>query len=88
MTAKRMMVFTGENVCLHHEDPPCPATLIVDKSTGKIAQIIPGRADRDAHPQVQDADWIDAGDKFVLPGLVEYVLSPWVMYPSSSDPTR
>ena len=67
----RRIVFTGDNVLVDHRGDPRPATLIVDKPTGKITEIVLGRHDRAAHPDVSDDDWIDAGDKFVLPGLVE-----------------
>lgn len=54
---------------------PQPATIIINTITGKIAEILPSYQARDTNVQVEDGIiWIDAGDRVVLPGLVEYVV--------------
>ena len=73
MCSKR--VFTGRNVVLS-DGTPRPATVIVDTNTGKITDILDGTAARADFADIGDADWIDAGDKHILPGIVEYVQSP------------
>lgn len=52
-----------------------PATLIIDISTGKIVTVRHGHITRHDFPRLggDHVHWIDAGDKIVLPGLVEYV---------------
>lgn len=69
--AARYRVFTGTNVLLDSDDQPRPATIVVDVKTGKITDVRSGTGHRAAFPDVSDADWIDAGDNLVLPGLVE-----------------
>ncbi|KAF9811500.1 hypothetical protein IEO21_06584 [Rhodonia placenta] len=69
--AARYRVFTGTNVLLDSDDQPRPATIVVDVKTGKITDVRSGTGHRAAFPDVSDADWIDAGDNLVLPGLVD-----------------
>ncbi|PSS34127.1 hypothetical protein PHLCEN_2v1837 [Hermanssonia centrifuga] len=64
-------IFTGNNVLLPGAKQPQPATIVVDTVTGKIIDVKDGLSARDEFPVVQDSDWIDAGDKFILPGLVD-----------------
>lgn len=61
-------VFTGNRVVLPGADQPTPATIVVDIQTGKIIDTSPGRSSPDDQ---LDVDFIDAGDKIILPGLVE-----------------
>ena len=63
-------VYTGRNVVLSNS-PPQPATVIADAATGKITDILHKYSARSDFPDVGDNDWIDAGDKYILPGLVE-----------------
>lgn len=67
-----LLVCTGSRVLLPEYDEPNPATIIVDKSSGKIVDV---RRDRITHDQLAlDAilvEWLDAGERVVLPGLVE-----------------
>ena len=63
-------VYTGRNVILSNS-PPQPATVIADATTGKITDILHKHSARSDFPDVGDSDWIDAGDKYILPGLVE-----------------
>jgi allantoinase len=62
-------IFTGKNVLLPDCDDPKPATITVDIATGKITDIRDGYLDRNQFPA--DVTWIDAGDKYILPGLVD-----------------
>jgi allantoinase len=71
LAAMHVTIFTGKNVLLPECDNPQPATIIVDTATGKITDIRDGCLDRNQFPADQDATWIDAGDKYILPGLVE-----------------
>ena len=68
MTSHSKRAFTGNNVVLPGHDAPRPATVVVDLVTGKITEVHDGRRTTDELPGV---DLVDAGDKFVLPGLVE-----------------
>lgn len=67
-TGSGQRVFTGSNVLLAGQASPQPATIIMDVATGKITDIQPGRR---ASEEFRATDWIDAGDKLILPGLVE-----------------
>ena len=70
MSTKR--VFTGHNVVLS-DGQPHPATLIADVATGRIVDIFGRVSARTDFPDIGDADWIDAGNKYILPGIVEWV---------------
>ena len=65
-----MIVFTGSNVLLPGQAAPQPATITASTSTGKITQIQLGQTTRDDNVS-EGVQWIDAGNKFILPGLVE-----------------
>jgi allantoinase len=70
------LICTGRNVLYEGAATPQPATISID-TAGKIFEITPGYLTRDAHNFGIDQDgiiWIDAGDKIVLPGLVECVV--------------
>lgn len=60
--------FTSDNVALPGQGRLEPATIIVDVSTGKITDVIQSKRTQDELP---DTELIDAGDRFILPGLVE-----------------
>ncbi|KAH9930459.1 allantoinase [Epithele typhae] len=62
-------IFTGLNVIL--DGQPRPATVIVDAETGKITQVRDGTSARTDFPDTTDADWLDAADKYILPGIVD-----------------
>ena len=69
------LVCAGPKVLLPGNDNPTPASIIVDKSSGKILEVRQGQ-----HTTPQDlgltecsVEWIDAGNNTVLPGLVESV---------------
>lgn len=69
-------VLTGENVLLPGRDEPLPGTVKVDLTTGKIVDVLEGTRKLSDFPDVDGAHFIDAGKKYILPGLVEYVASP------------
>ncbi|THH05803.1 hypothetical protein EW145_g4529 [Phellinidium pouzarii] len=66
-----ILVVTSQNVLLSGSIIPSPATLVVDKSSGKIIEVRNARLSRANFPELLDEDWLDAGDKWVLPGLVD-----------------
>lgn len=72
-----MLILTGNHILLPGYDSPRAATIEVSPETGKITAVHQERRGRDAYPSVDASSWIDAGDNFILPGLVEYV-SPFV----------
>ncbi|KAF7973319.1 hypothetical protein HWV62_15565 [Athelia sp. TMB] len=63
------LVFTGNNVVLPDSSGLQPATIVVED--GLIKEIIPGRLTKDDLPRHQAATWVDAGDNYILPGLVD-----------------
>lgn len=69
--ASDILVFTSSNVLLPGSDHPKAATLEVDKATGRIKSLREQRADRSDYPHISEDSWQDAGDKWILPGLVE-----------------
>jgi hypothetical protein len=73
------VVFTSKNVLLPDHAIPQPATIKIDKTSGKITNVQLGY--RHNTENAPDEEWIDAGEKFILPGLVECVQwrsSNWV----------
>ncbi|KAI0765483.1 allantoinase [Fomes fomentarius] len=68
MSTKR--VFTGRNVILS-DGQPRPATIIADAATGKITAILHKTSIRSDFPDMDHAQFVDAGDKYILPGLVD-----------------
>ncbi|KAI0646715.1 allantoinase [Trametes meyenii] len=66
----RRRAFLSRNVLLT-DGQPRPATVIVDDSTGTIVDIIGTLVPRSSFPDIDDADWIDAGHSYLLPGLVD-----------------
>ena|SRR5882762_3113662 len=70
-----LLVFVGNHVLLPGSESPIPATIEVSKLTGKITGIHGQRRGKDSYPNVDFAHWVDAGEQFILPGLVEYVFN-------------
>jgi len=75
-----LRVFTGNNVLLPGSQVPRPATVLVSTKTGKIIDIREGRHVKADYADIassisSDDHWTDVGDKYLLPGLVEYVRS-------------
>jgi allantoinase len=71
-------IFTSDHVLLPGASDPSPATVIVDVASGKITSVEHGKKLQSdfADADVDEADFIDAGDLWILPGLVEYVHLP------------
>ena len=70
MITPQFLKVTSKNVLLPYGDPQ-PATVTVDRTSGKIVSIDLHYLDEDPgkhHPNIQV---LDVGDKHVLPGLVE-----------------
>lgn len=63
--------FASKNVLLPGRDEPTPATVHVDLLTGKILTVEDG-VYAPPSPQEQQ-DYVDCGDHYLLPGLVECV---------------
>ena len=68
-----MPFITSKNVILPGDDRPQPATLVVDSESGTIVAITNAYNVRDSETfrKFSNEQWIDLGDKFLLPGLVE-----------------
>jgi allantoinase len=71
MTA--LIVLTSLNVLLPGRDDLIPATIEMDLVTGKIVEIYLEKRGKDCYEDLQDGMYIDAGDLYILPGLVESV---------------
>jgi hypothetical protein len=77
-----LRVYTGNNVLLPGSQVPRPATVVVSAKTGKIIDVREGRYARADYANLvgdnsDDQDrWVDVGNKYLLPGLVEYVGLP------------
>ncbi|RPD55615.1 allantoinase [Lentinus tigrinus ALCF2SS1-7] len=69
MSSKRA-VFTGRNVVLGGGQPR-PATVIADVESGKIIDVLDKVSSRAEFPDVGDAHWTDAGNHYILPGIVD-----------------
>jgi allantoinase len=69
----QVLVCTGSKVLLPNGTGPVPATIVVDRSTGKIIDVRRSRVPRE-QLMFDSVEWIDAGDNIVLPGLIEYVI--------------
>jgi len=70
-----LRVYTGNNVLLPGSQVPRPATVLISTKTGKIIDVREGRhVTGKAEADIADSHhWTDVGDKYLLPGLVEYV---------------
>lgn len=67
-----VLVLTSQNVLLPRHEEPVPATIQADPLTGKITAIDHGHTSQSQWPSDQ-FEYIDAGELYILPGLVEYV---------------
>lgn len=71
-----LRVYAGNNFLLPGSQVPRPATVLVSTKTGKIIDVQEGRHVKADYADIASDDndrWIDLGDKYLLPGLVEYV---------------
>lgn len=66
-----LLVCTGDKVVLPGAEEPQPATIAIDTTTGIIIDVQHARSGRSAFPDIPDDQFIDAGDRLILPGLVE-----------------
>ena len=66
-----MLVFSSSNVLLPGRKSPTAATIVVDQLSGKITEIHERIVPQSEFPDIADSNWIDAGDDWILPGLVE-----------------
>jgi len=70
------LVCAGSKVLLPENADPVPATLVIDKVSGKIVDIKPGVHHRDSLGLAGAVEYVDAGHLTVIPGLVEQVSFP------------
>ncbi|KAG1752949.1 hypothetical protein EDB19DRAFT_1670740 [Suillus lakei] len=66
-----LLTVTSRNVLLPGFDLPRPATINVDLKTGKIIEVLLGYIGDEACNKSRDLHFVDAGDKVILPGLVD-----------------
>jgi allantoinase len=66
-----MLVITSSNVVLPGREDAVPATIEVNTETRKIQKILLRRSTKDYYLNLSDEDWIDAGERYILPGLIE-----------------
>lgn len=71
-----LLTVTSRKVLLPDFDLPRPATINVDLNTGKIIGVFLGYIGDEACKESRDSCFVDAGDKVVLPGLVEGTRKP------------
>lgn len=71
---EQFLVCTGQRILLPGNHSPVPATIIVDKVSGKITEVQARQCTRNDLPaNLNVTTWVDAGNLVVLPGLVECV---------------
>jgi allantoinase len=71
-----LKVLTGNKIFLSESRNLGPATIEIDKSSGRITAIHPERRSKQSHyAHLDDVDYSDVGDLNVIPGLIEYVCS-------------
>ncbi|KAF8754354.1 Allantoinase, partial [Rhizoctonia solani] len=63
-------VFTSSRVYFPNEGPS-PGTIEVDLSTGKITTIQRVKVQKGDSSYAADAEWVDVGDRAIIPGLVD-----------------
>lgn len=66
-----LLTVTSHNVLLPNFDLPQPATINVDLKTGKIIEVRLGYVGNKTCKKSGDLHFVDAGDKVVLPGLLD-----------------
>lgn len=70
MSTPRYVKVTSKNVLLPSGDPQ-PATVTVDRTTGKIVSIDLYYPGKNTEKHDSNIEVLDVGEKHVLPGLVE-----------------
>ncbi|KAL1677272.1 hypothetical protein EV122DRAFT_252652 [Schizophyllum commune] len=68
-----LLIVAGRKVLFDDNESPQPATLVINTSTGKIQEIRPVYTTKESAtiPAEANARWVDAGDRLVIPGLVD-----------------
>ncbi|KAJ2918591.1 hypothetical protein MD484_g1876, partial [Candolleomyces efflorescens] len=70
-----LVVCTAKYALLPEDDHPTPATIVIDKNSGKIIQIerkhLSKSQFQSTHASSTITSWIDAGAQIVIPGLVD-----------------
>ena len=68
-----MIILTSRSVLLPEFDAPQPATMVIDKSSGTIIEIYNDYRHQEIGflKEKTGKEWLDLGDKVILPGLVE-----------------
>ena len=74
----RMLVITSTHVQLPNTENPVPATVEVERTSGKIMRVLLGKVDETTYHGLDDVEFWDFGSLFILPGLVEYVMSSFL----------
>ncbi|KAK1218499.1 Allantoinase [Marasmius sp. AFHP31] len=65
------IIFVGSQVLLSGQESLHPAAIVVDSASGRITEVRPGSFFKNDPSFPSDAQWIDAGSKVILPGLVD-----------------
>ncbi|KAF8161108.1 allantoinase [Crassisporium funariophilum] len=66
-----ILVCSGDKVLLPGNATPTPATVIIDKVSGRIIEVRQGIQTHQDLKLDEDTEWIKAGSHVVLPGLVD-----------------
>lgn len=69
-------IFTGKAVLVSSSAPPRPATIEVYKPSGRVITVHNEWRSKASYPHVPAEDYVDAGELYLLPGLVECVYHP------------
>ncbi|KAI0275320.1 allantoinase [Gloeopeniophorella convolvens] len=64
-------IYVGDNVLLPGSPEPQPATVLISIRSGKITKVYDKLVARAEYPGIADDNWIDLGNKYLLPGLVD-----------------
>lgn len=66
------LVCTGSKVLLPGNDEPIQASIVINKASGKIVQVLQRQhTSEDLALGAHSVEWLDAGKNVVLPGLIE-----------------
>ncbi|KAG9014570.1 hypothetical protein FRB94_011748 [Tulasnella sp. JGI-2019a] len=71
MSEVTTLVLVSSNVLVQGNTDPVPATIEVNLATGKIAAIHLELRNRSSYPAIPDERWINAGNLYILPGLID-----------------
>ncbi|KAF8942096.1 hypothetical protein BGZ52_012854, partial [Haplosporangium bisporale] len=73
MSFSTRLVITSNRVLRSPAAPAAPGTIVVDKTSGKIVEVLDTLKSRQdfAEDVVSTEDFIQAGDNVVMPGVVD-----------------